>query len=224
MDVVILAAGKGNRLKPITDTIPKTLIEIGGVTMLERILNALPSPQTKRVFVVIHHLGEMVKTYMNAIQNRYPFPIFAVEQTSMNGTYGALETVKDTISEWFVVLSGDDMYDAGELVRFFEPAYHIGICQKHSRYFDTLFDVNKNFLGFDKTSTKDIRNVATGCYTLNKNFFNLKPYTTSEGEYGLPQTLEAAAGNIRCTVLEQTTWEQLNTFENLAYLRSKYEA
>ena len=65
MDVVILAAGKGNRLKPITDRVPKPLITLGGKTVLERILNSIDQSKTERVFIVTKHLEEKIEKFIN---------------------------------------------------------------------------------------------------------------------------------------------------------------
>ena len=61
---MILAAGRGTRLQPLTDTVPKALVRVGGVTMLERTARRLIAAGTSRLIVNSHHLGEQVDRFM----------------------------------------------------------------------------------------------------------------------------------------------------------------
>ena len=63
MDAMILAAGLGTRLRPLTDRTPKALIDVGGEPMLERIVRRLLAAGADRVIINTHHLGEQVVAY-----------------------------------------------------------------------------------------------------------------------------------------------------------------
>ena len=63
---MILAAGLGTRLKPITDKIPKALVEVDGVPMLERVILNLKNQGFNYIVVNVHHFSEMVKDYLNS--------------------------------------------------------------------------------------------------------------------------------------------------------------
>lgn len=60
MRAMILAAGVGSRLRPLTDTLPKALIEVGGMTMLERAIRAVRGAGADRVVVNVHHHADQV--------------------------------------------------------------------------------------------------------------------------------------------------------------------
>ena len=64
MKAMILAAGLGTRLKPLTDNRPKALVEINGVTMLERLILKLREDGFKRIVVNVHHFSGMVKEFL----------------------------------------------------------------------------------------------------------------------------------------------------------------
>lgn len=70
MTSMILAAGKGTRLAPLTDTVPKALVEVGGVTMLERTARRLIEVGSTRLVVNTHHLGEQVRSFI-AMKDRF---------------------------------------------------------------------------------------------------------------------------------------------------------
>ena len=66
MEAIILAAGLGTRLRPLTDRIPKALIEVDGVPMLARVARHLLAAGARRLVVNTHHLGEQIEEYVRA--------------------------------------------------------------------------------------------------------------------------------------------------------------
>ena len=66
MDAMLLAAGLGTRLRPLTDHIPKALIEIGGVPILERVARRLIDAGADRLVINLHHLGGQIREYVEA--------------------------------------------------------------------------------------------------------------------------------------------------------------
>ena len=64
MKAMILAAGLGTRLKPITDKIPKALVEVNGVPMLERVILNLKSRGFNRIVVNVHHFADQIKDFL----------------------------------------------------------------------------------------------------------------------------------------------------------------
>lgn len=66
MKAMILAAGLGTRLKPITDKIPKALVEVGGIPMLERVLMTLKLQGFDDITVNVHHFAGMIKDFLGS--------------------------------------------------------------------------------------------------------------------------------------------------------------
>jgi N-acetyl-alpha-D-muramate 1-phosphate uridylyltransferase len=64
MDAMLLAAGLGTRLRPLTDHTPKALIEVGGVPILERIALRLIEAGADRLIINLHHLGERIEQFV----------------------------------------------------------------------------------------------------------------------------------------------------------------
>jgi NDP-sugar pyrophosphorylase family protein len=60
MKAMIFAAGLGTRLRPLTNDRPKALVEVGGVAMLERVINRLKSHGITEIVINIHHFGEKI--------------------------------------------------------------------------------------------------------------------------------------------------------------------
>src|SRR3984885_14055670 len=69
MKAMILAAGLGTRLRPLTDDRPKALVEVAGRTMLEIALSRLRSFDVRDVIINVHHFADMVLEYLKANDN-----------------------------------------------------------------------------------------------------------------------------------------------------------
>ena len=69
MKAMILAAGLGTRLRPLTDNRPKALVEINGRTMLEITLSRLRGFGVRDVIVNVFHFAEMIEQYLHANNN-----------------------------------------------------------------------------------------------------------------------------------------------------------
>ena len=89
MKAVILAAGEGKRLYPVTQHMPKCLLELGGRTLLARYLDALRSLGIKQVVIVVGYKQEMirlaVKSYQGAVDIR-----FVANENFQRGSIGSL--------------------------------------------------------------------------------------------------------------------------------------
>lgn len=66
---MIFAAGLGTRLKPLTDTMPKALVKVGGRPLLERVIKALEAAGADRMVVNVHHFSRQVVAYLDENRN-----------------------------------------------------------------------------------------------------------------------------------------------------------
>ena len=89
MKAIILAAGKGERMKPLTLTTPKPLLKIKDKPVIEYVIEALP-PEVDEVIVVIRHLGEKIRQYLGSeFKGR---KIFFAEGSDKGSAYSFLAT------------------------------------------------------------------------------------------------------------------------------------
>ncbi|MDS0260863.1 nucleotidyltransferase family protein [Haloarcula sp. S1CR25-12] len=107
MDGVVLAAGEGTRMRPLTADRPKALVEVAGKPLLEHALDALLSVGVDRIAVVVGYRGEqIVDRYGDGYRDT---PIEHVEQADQLGTAHALEQAIPVVEAPFVVLHGDNV-------------------------------------------------------------------------------------------------------------------
>lgn len=110
---VILAGGKGTRLRPYTTTIPKPLVPIGDESaILEIVLRQLASNGFRRATIAIGHLGELIRAYVGDGGQWGVEVDYAVEAAPL-GTIGPVVTILDRLPEHFLVLNGDILTDLG---------------------------------------------------------------------------------------------------------------
>jgi len=116
---VIMAGGKGVRLRPITYEIPKPMVPIRGRPLLEHTIEMLRKQDIREVILSIGYLGNKIKEYFGN-GSKFGVKINYVEETKPMGTAGALKLVKPLVDESFIVLLGDNLMDInlGELYSF----------------------------------------------------------------------------------------------------------
>lgn len=111
--VVILAAGKGVRLKPFTDTKPKPLVDINDRPFIHYIFKNLESAGFERVFLVVEYLKEQIIEYVD--NHNFSFDVVIVEQGEPLGTGHAVKVVEGLVQGNFVVINGDDLFSVKDL-------------------------------------------------------------------------------------------------------------
>ena len=111
MHAVILAGGKGVRLRPYTTTLPKPLVPIGDeYAILEILLHQLARQGFRTVTLAIGHLGHLIRSYVGD-GGRWGLRVdYAVEAKPL-GTIGPLLTMRDRLPAHFLVANGDILTD-----------------------------------------------------------------------------------------------------------------
>jgi UDP-N-acetylglucosamine diphosphorylase/glucosamine-1-phosphate N-acetyltransferase len=109
MKAVILAAGEGVRLLPITATRPKHLIFIGGKPILEHCLDALKANGVNEAVIVTHFMGNAIRTYFGSGE-KFGFKLSYVEQKEIMGTGNAAVVAEPFIDKDFLLVYGDLLF------------------------------------------------------------------------------------------------------------------
>ncbi|MFB3888308.1 MAG: bifunctional sugar-1-phosphate nucleotidylyltransferase/acetyltransferase [Candidatus Bathyarchaeia archaeon] len=111
MKAVILAAGEGVRLLPITATRPKHLIRMGAKPILEHCLDALKGAGVTEAVIVTHYMGDAIRSYFGD-GSRFGFRLEYVEQTQILGTGNAAATAEPYVTGDFVLVYGDLLFSS----------------------------------------------------------------------------------------------------------------
>ncbi|UCF45062.1 MAG: NTP transferase domain-containing protein [Candidatus Bathyarchaeota archaeon] len=109
MKAVLLAAGEGVRLQPITATRPKHLIKVAGKPILEHCLDALKSCGLTEIAIVTHYMGEAIRQYFGDGE-KLSLKIAYVKQAAILGTGNALSVVEPYVDDDFILVYGDLLF------------------------------------------------------------------------------------------------------------------
>jgi len=110
MKAIILSAGRGERLRPLTNTLPKPMIQINNKPILEYLILLCKNHGIKEIAINTSYLPEKIKEYFGdggkfGVKIRYSY------EPELLGTAGALNNFRDFLNETFVVIYGDNITD-----------------------------------------------------------------------------------------------------------------
>jgi len=114
MQCVILAAGQGVRLRPLTENCPKPLVKVLGVPLLDHIVAALPSVVDSLV-IVVGYRAEQIRTHCGA--KYFGRPVTYVRQTEQNGTIPALWLCSNVLRGRSLYMFGDNIHGSADLAK-----------------------------------------------------------------------------------------------------------
>ena len=120
MRAMILAAGRGNRLRPLTDSIPKPLLEVAGQPMIAFPLKLIRDAGIEEVVINVHHLGAQIRSAFGDGRS-YGVRITYSEEDPILDTGGGIAAVREFLSgDTFVVLNADTFIDIrlGDVIAF----------------------------------------------------------------------------------------------------------
>lgn len=213
LPVVIMAGGKGTRLKPITNVIPKPLVPVGDKTILEVIMNQFEGIGCHKFYMSVNYKADMMKYYLSQLEHKYDIEFFM--EAKPLGTIGSVSLLKGKITTPFFVSNCDsineqDYRDVWD--------YHV---QNHNDM--TIVTMVKSIkipygvieTGADglmtalKEKPEQTYQVNTGVYILNPELINEIP----QGEFfhitHLMEKVQARSGRVGCFPVSEQSWRDM---------------
>lgn len=111
MKAVIIAAGKGTRLLPLTEKVPKVMIDVGGKPILEHIIDLLKSHGIKDIAITTHYLAGSIHDYFRDGRKFGVNIIYTVEK-ELVGTAGGVKPLENFFRGTFLAVYGDNLTNA----------------------------------------------------------------------------------------------------------------
>ena len=167
MKAIILAGGRGKRLRPITDKIPKPLIPINNMPLIERSIKYLKRYGITEIIISSGYKSNKIELFLKKKKNFGCKIIFSVEKTPL-GTGGAIKkALKHIDDESFLVLNGDIVTNI-DLRKILKKSNTVAANELKTK-FGTMDIKNNKILKFNEK--KDVTNVwmNPGIYHLSKN-------------------------------------------------------
>ena len=173
MKAIILAGGRGKRLRPITDKIPKPLIPINNKPLIERTIKYLKKYGITEIIISSGYKSNLIEKFLRKNKNFGCEIIFSIEKTPL-GTGGAIKkALKHVKDESFLVLNGDIVTNI-DLKKILKKSNTIAANELKTK-FGTMNIKNNKILKFNEK--KDVTDVwmNPGIYHLSKNIEKLIP-------------------------------------------------
>lgn len=227
MKAIILAAGEGRRMRPLTLHTPKPLLDFGGKTALDRLFESFPS-EISEAILVVSHLGEKIRAHCgDFFRGR---PVKYVQGTG-KGTGADVLAARNFMprGERFAIVYGDEIItprEVSECLRYefswlcfpvsAETAPRVGIAILDEEYY---------ILKVEEKPVNPASIIAVnGFMAVNSDLFNYTLAKHLSGEYYLTDLMGKFATDHRVKAVLGPTHPQLTTPEDLEKLKSMYSA
>lgn len=176
---IILAGGKGTRLKPYTITLPKPLVPVGDMPILEIIIRQLKMSGFDHITITVNHMAELIVAFFGD-GSKWDVKIDYTLEDKPLSTMGPLTLVSD-LPENFLVMNGDVLTDLnfGDFFDFHEKNgnnFTIGSFNRTEKmdYGVLVSDLDNHLTGFEEKPLYNFL-VSMGVYMVNHNVVNLIP-------------------------------------------------
>jgi NDP-sugar pyrophosphorylase family protein len=199
--VVIMAGGKGTRMAPFTQVLPKPLIPVGEKTILEIIIEGFERFQVSQFYFTVNYRGAMIKAYFDSIETKTD--ITYLWEKEFCGTAGSLELLPKDIANTFVVSNCDIIVkaDYAEVLKFHRDSQAeltvIASIQHHVIPYGVVEYVEHGVVSGIKEKPEFSFSVNTGVYVVNKSCLELIPHGR---EFHMTHMMEALIANGRKVV------------------------
>ncbi|RMF06311.1 nucleotidyltransferase family protein [Candidatus Woesearchaeota archaeon] len=228
---VVMAAGKGTRMLPLTESMPKHLIKVAGKPFLEHILESLEQAGITEVCLIIGYKAEMIQDFIS--KSRFRSMVSFAFQEVPKGTGHALMMARDFVGEsQFIALGGDNLWSPRDLRRLsvFDPFVYIAAKKVADPSKFGLLHVrqqpgDEEVLLLDSIEEKPSSFDASGEHLINTGLYKFTPEVFSRleslkpsprGELELTDAISALARQNLVRVLElKDYWLDLGSLEDI---------
>ncbi len=224
LPVVIMAGGKGTRLQPLTNVIPKPLIPIGEKTILEEILDRFVDVGCNEFYISVNYKAETIKHYLSELNNE-AYDVSYFQEDKPLGTAGSMYLLKDKLNSTFFVSNCDIIIDQ-DLEDIYE--YHkknknditiVSALKHHTIPYGTI-ETGKNGV------LKNLSEKPQVTYQINTGVYILEPHVLSnipEGEFyhitHLIEHIKDNDGKVGVFPISEGAWQDIGEWdEYLKYI------
>lgn len=221
--VVIMAGGKGTRLKPITNIIPKPLIPLGEKPMIELIVDRFHKHGASDYYFSINYKGEWIKRYFDDLEER-KYNINYFEETKALGTAGSLFMLKDKIDKTFFVSNCDILIDQdyNEVMKYHKDNKNeltiVAAIKKYSIPYGILETTNNGLLENIKEKPELVYQINSGVYILEPELLNDVPENEFYNITDLIEKIMNRGGRVGVWPVSEKSWLDIGDWNE--YLES----
>jgi dTDP-glucose pyrophosphorylase len=214
LPVVIMAGGKGTRLQPLTNVIPKPLIPIGHKTILEEIMDRFVDVGCHEFYLSVNYRASTIKHYLSELNNE-AYQVSYFQESKPLGTAGSMYLLKDKLNSTFFVSNCDiiidqDLEDIYEYHRRSKNDITVVSALKHNIIPYGTIETGKNGV-LKKLSEKPqvTYQINTGVYILEPNVLNSIPEDEFFHITDLIEKIKRNNGKIGVFPISEGAWQDI---------------
>ena len=223
--VVMMAGGKGTRLRPYTQILPKALIPIGEIPISERIINNFNDFGCAQFYMVVNHKKNMIQAYFDGVSKKYDLTY--IEEDRPLGTGGGLYLLEKHIQQDFFLVNCDIIVDAdyNEIYMHHqkEGNYITIVAAKYQHvvpYGVVNCDEGKNYLSISEKPELNYL-ISTGMYVVDKELLRLMPRNQEIAFPDLIDEAKQSGKKIGVYVVEESAYMDMGQMEELEKMKKK---
>lgn len=213
LPVVIMAGGKGTRLKPITNVIPKPLVPIGDKTILETILDQFEEIGCTKFYMSVNYKADIMKYYLSQLDHKYDIEFF--QEDKPLGTIGSVSLLKGKITTPFFVSNCDIINDQD-----YRDVYEYHVSNHNDLTIVTAVKSIKIPYGVIETGDDGLMTglhekpeqtymINTGVYILNPELIDEIPERQFFHITHLMERIKARGGRVGCFPVSEHAWKDM---------------
>tara|TARA_B100000508_G_scaffold91084_1_gene70974 strand:+ start:6931 stop:7629 length:699 start_codon:yes stop_codon:yes gene_type:complete len=206
MQCVILAGGKGTRLRPLTENTPKPLVKVAGKALLDHIVDAIPNSITEFI-IVTGYLGEQIREHCG--EEYKGRKVTYIHQAEQKGTGHALWLCKDLLKGRFLYMFADDIHGKDDLARAvsYTRSMLVLTTETPERFGIAVRNPDGTLAEFvEKPETPPSNLASTGVFVLDDKIFDYKLEVETKGEFYHTDVIKEYAKDYPIAVVEQGLW------------------
>jgi len=211
MIAIILSGGRGNRLKPITDYVPKSLIPINNKPIIEWQIKYLKNFGIKNIIISAGYKNDQIKKFLKTKKNLGVSIKYSIEETPL-GTGGAIKKTSKLINEKsFFVINGDIITNI-DFRKLKSKINSIAAIELRTK-FGVLNIKKDNVIGFDEKNKIKNLWMNAGIYYLSKNIIRDLPLRGNIETTTFPKY--AKNGNLNLIKFKNAKWYSIDSYKDI---------
>jgi dTDP-glucose pyrophosphorylase len=171
VDVVLMAGGRGERLRPLTDTTPKPLLKVGNKPIIEHNIDRLSEFGIRNFHISIGYLGEQIETFFKNGEEK-GVSIEYIKEVSPLGTFGSVKLIKNVTNNNLLVMNSD-LFTNIDYEDFYQEFIHSGADMAIATI-PYVVDIPYAVLDIEENSIKGFREKPRYTYFSNAGIYLVK--------------------------------------------------
>ncbi|MDM9620894.1 nucleotidyltransferase family protein [Rhizobium sp. S96] len=223
--VVIMAGGLGTRLRPVTETVPKPMISVGGRPILETIIEQFQTQGFRSITLCVNHLAQVIEEYFED-GAKFGVEITYVRESTRMGTAGALSLLNFKPTHPLIVMNGDILTSAnfGQLLSFHYENMALATMGLNRYQYQLPYGVvdveHQHIKSFTEKPVYDFF-VNAGIYVINPEALQLIP---AEKYFDMPSLFENIDNRKRAAFPLHEYWLDIGRHDDLEKANDEYHA